>query len=106
MYLPPNRDQLSLIYSISMGPNSAECLKGGKGNVLYPLTYIHTYILYINILIPLPFRSGCPGIWCVRKCGVYNRKYSATENQSVFIVANIGLWYNEEEIFEKVYIDA
>ena len=90
-----------------MGPNSAECLKGGKGkgNVLYPLTYIHTYSILIS---SYHCHSGqaAPAFGAYENAEFIIENIQRQKNQSVFIVANIGLWYNEEEIFEKVYIDA
>ena len=30
-------------------------------------------------------------------------KIQTQKNHSVFIIANIGLWYNDDELFEKVF---
>jgi hypothetical protein len=64
------------ILSISMGPNSVNCLKGGKG-----------------------IRDGWGGIFENVKEQV--RRINQEEKRNVMIVANIGLWYNEQWMFKE-----
>ncbi len=67
------------MHGISIGPNSVDCLKGGLG------------------------RADVDG------GGVYeNARHIIKEindnNQGVFILANLGLWYNDESKFEPVVV--
>jgi hypothetical protein len=62
---------------ISLGPNSATCLKGGLGR---------------NAISNGAFENAAYIV--DRENNVFNR--------SVFVVANMGLWYNDETEYEKV----
>lgn len=62
---------------ISMGPNSATCLKGGQGRNA-PANGAYENAAYI----------------IDRENNVFNR--------SVFVVANIGLWYNDEVEYARI----
>lgn len=75
IYLPGGRSFYVRI--ISMGPNSADCLKNGLGK---------------NAIANGVFENAAYVI--DRENNVYNR--------SVFIVANMGLWYNDEHEYAQV----
>mmetsp|Transcript_15303 Transcript_15303/g.20974 ORF Transcript_15303/g.20974 Transcript_15303/m.20974 type:complete len:279 (-) Transcript_15303:257-1093(-) len=76
VYLPPDKQRLTVIQSISMGPNSATCLKGGKG-------------------------ASAPASGAFENAQFIVDQLTAS-NRSVFIVANIGLWYNDLDLFNEV----
>jgi len=75
IYLPGGRSFYVRI--ISMGPNSADCLKGGRAK---------------NAIANGVFENAAYVI--DRENNVYNR--------SVFVVANMGLWYNDEHEYASV----
>ncbi len=75
VYLPDG--QSLYVRIISMGPNSADCLKGGL-NKDAPANGIYENAAYV----------------IDQENNLFNR--------SVFVVANIGLWYNEESDFASV----
>jgi hypothetical protein len=62
---------------ISIGPNSATCLKGGQG------------------------RNG-PANGAFENAAYMIDRENNVYNRSVFVVANMGLWYNDESEYEKV----
>jgi hypothetical protein len=75
IYLPDKRSYYVRI--VSLGPNSAECLSGGQG-VQAPAAGAFENAAYM----------------IDRENNVYNR--------SVFVVANMGLWYNSESEYSAV----
>jgi hypothetical protein len=63
--------------AISMGPNSRECLKGGKGKY-------------------------APASGAYENAEDIVRRINFEQNKSVAVLANIGLWYNDESEFMEV----